>query len=291
MNLYRSVQKQTGGTEVYIDGSKSSASRIDLNSIQIVPDALASGQVLVLNNEVHYIEARTSGTTKHYKWNGTTWAYVSDLPYNIYFNKAVVYNNEIHIIGGYASSDVTKHYKWNGSSWVEVATLPVGDKYGNAIVFDNEIHIFFASSFTIDKHYKWNGSSWSEVNSSISLLNIALYCNSVVYNNKIHILGKKDSTTPLLVHYLLNGTTWEEISGQPSTVISLGSTVVYNNEIHYIYGKYHAKWNGTTWTDLSDNKIYHSNNSCEVYNNKIYGFGNGNGSIIEPIGQNILIQE
>ena len=85
MNLYKSVKKQegggTGGTDVYIDGVKSSASRVDINS---------------------FIK----------------------LPYTFYYGSVVVYNNEIHILGGSGSANYTKHYKWNGTTWSEVSTLP-----------------------------------------------------------------------------------------------------------------------------------------------------------------------
>jgi hypothetical protein len=41
----------------------------------------------------------------------------STLPYDFYEGSAVVYNNEIHILGSQASGNQTKHYKWNGNSW------------------------------------------------------------------------------------------------------------------------------------------------------------------------------
>ena len=38
-----------------------------------------------------------------------------ELPNQFYNGSAVVYNNEIHILGGDDNS--TAHYKWDGSSW------------------------------------------------------------------------------------------------------------------------------------------------------------------------------
>ena len=50
--------------------------------------------------------------TKHYKWSGTSWTSVSALPYNFYGGSAVVYNNEIHILGSADDSTRdTNHYK------------------------------------------------------------------------------------------------------------------------------------------------------------------------------------
>ena len=61
---------------------------------------------------------------------------VSTIPFNFYYGSAVVYNNEIHVLGGSSSAKV--HYKWDGSSWVEVGTLPV-NHYGvaKAVVYNN----------------------------------------------------------------------------------------------------------------------------------------------------------
>ena len=43
------------------------------------------------------------------------WTEISTLPYNFYYGSAVVYNNEIHILGGISGgSTSTKQYKYNG---------------------------------------------------------------------------------------------------------------------------------------------------------------------------------
>ena len=48
---------------------------------------------------------------------------IDDLPYEFYSGSAVVYNNEIHILGS-GGGNYTKHYKWNGTTWTEVSILP-----------------------------------------------------------------------------------------------------------------------------------------------------------------------
>ena len=80
-----------------------------------------------------------------------------NLPYEFYRGSAVVYNNEIHIIGG--NGTYTKHYKYNGSSWTSVSTLPYNFYSGSAVVYNNEIHILGGGNGQT-KHYKYNGSSW-----------------------------------------------------------------------------------------------------------------------------------
>ena len=119
------------------------------------------------------------------------------LPYSFYNGSAVVFNNEIHILGGYYSYYRNKHYKYNGSSWSEVSTLPYSFTYGSAVVLNNEIHIL-GSSDGITKHYKYNGSSWS----GVSTLPYSFYNGSaVVFNNEIHILGGSSSDGTYTKHY------------------------------------------------------------------------------------------
>ena len=114
----------------------------------------------------------------------------STLPYDFYNGSAVVYNNEIHILGGSDGSTgngYKYHYKYNGTSWVSVSTLPYNFYYGSAVVLNNEIHILGGRGDSDNtKHYKYNGTSWE----SVSSLPYDFYDGSaVVYNNEIHMLG------------------------------------------------------------------------------------------------------
>ena len=51
------------------------------------------------------------GEDKYYKYSGSSWTQLSTLPYSFYQGSAVVYNNEVHILGSGYSSNYTKHYK------------------------------------------------------------------------------------------------------------------------------------------------------------------------------------
>ena len=124
---------------------------------------------------------------------------VSTLPYEFYYGSAVVYNNEIHILGG--NGNTNNHYKWNGTSWTEVSTLPYDFAGGSAVVYNNEIHILgSADNSSYTNHYKWNGTAWVEV--STLPYN---FCSgsAVVYNNEIHILGSADNSS-YTNHYKIN---------------------------------------------------------------------------------------
>ena len=124
---------------------------------------------------------------------------VSTLPYDFRCGGAVIYNNEIHILGG--DSNKTKHYKYDGSTWINVSTLPYEFNYGSAVVYNNEIHIL-GSDDNPDKHYKYDGSTWTEV----STLPYNFHYNpAVVFNNEIHILGSYDSNC-ITNHYMIQAT-------------------------------------------------------------------------------------
>ena len=78
-----------------------------------LPYDFYNGSAVVYNNEIHILGSSGSDSTKHYKYNGTSWVSVSTLPYSFSNGSAVVLNNEIHILGGNSgsgSSNYTSHY-------------------------------------------------------------------------------------------------------------------------------------------------------------------------------------
>jgi N-acetylneuraminic acid mutarotase len=108
-----------------------------------------------LNNGIHILGVGSGGTTKHSKWDGSRWISVSTLPYDFAGGSAVVYNNEIHILGGGSSSVDTKHYKLGGTQWVSASTLPYDFGYAPAVVLNNGIHILGGNGSAHKKnHYK-----------------------------------------------------------------------------------------------------------------------------------------
>ena len=125
------------------------------------------------------------------KTDSNKWDSASTLPYVFAFGRAVVYNNDVHLLGG--RHDYSEnHYKYDGSSWTEVSTLPYDVIRSRAVVLNNEIHILGSSvdSGKTNKHYKYDGSNWVELDD----LPYDLYDGSaVVYKDKIHILGSRDN--------------------------------------------------------------------------------------------------
>lgn len=153
---------------------------------------LYSNKILVsYNNQLHIMgNTSTSYLTRHYRWNGTNWASASTLPYDVESGAtALVYNNEIHLLGGNATAaDRLKHYKWNGSSWSSVSTLPYSYYGGAAIVFDGNLHILGGGYPEVnrEKHYKWDGSNWEDISTLPYKLS---YGRAVAYANEIRTIG------------------------------------------------------------------------------------------------------
>lgn len=197
--------------------------------------------------------------------------YFAGTPVSFYHGCAVVYNNEIHILGSLASK--LAHYKWSKLRWEKVSDLPFSFAGGSAVVYNNEIHILGGSEQST-YHYKWDGSSWS----SVSTIPYKFYHGSaVVYNNEIHIFGGYETKTN---HYKWNGVSWSSVSTIPYNFYH-GSAVVYNGEIHLLGGieskTNHYKYNGQ-WVTLSAIHEF-SEGEAVIYNNEIHMLG-GNASTV-----------
>ena len=158
--------------------------------VSTLPYEFQNGSAVVFNGEIHILGG-SSGSTKHYKWNGSSWTEVSTLPYNVYrcavvlnneihiiystrhykwngsewtklsnlpagftSGSAIVFNGEIHLLGGNASP-YTQHYKWNGSEWTSVSILPHKTEKMDAVIYKGKIHLLGGTTKeTCSKHYQ-----------------------------------------------------------------------------------------------------------------------------------------
>ena len=168
--------------------------------------SISYNAAVVYKNEIHmlggiYRGNDTSYSKHHYKYNGTSWSNVSTLPYSFHNGCAVVYNDEIHILGSQNGSYTKYHYKYDGTSWSKVSTLPYDFYNGRAVVYHNEIHIlggYYAPEARY--HYKFDGTNWESVT---TLPYVFCDGGAVVYNDEIHILNS--SKTPYRFHYRIRG--------------------------------------------------------------------------------------
>ena len=194
----------------------------------------------------------------------------STLPYNVCNGCAVVYQNEIHLMGSEESTLTSKnHYKWDGTTWIRISTLPFELKYGASVVYNDEIHLFGYPSY----HYKWDGSAWT----SVGVLPCMILENysAIVHNNEIHLISRDAGNK----HYKFDGITWTEVSTPPMT-LSAFRMVSYKNKIHVLGSgsghNEHYSWDGSTWEKIGDLPYYFWNGVVIVYNNEIHIIGTSN---------------
>ena len=203
-----------------------------------------------------------------------SWKSVSTLPYNFYQGSAVVYNDELHILGS-GATPYTQHYKWNGSAWESVSTLPYSLLgYERAVVYNDELHIIGSDNSANNdyrKHYKWDGISWSSVSTTPYTLT---YVSAITYDGCIHLLGGYATTSEYKYHYKWDGNSWVSSTSLPYYFYN-GGSIVYNNELHIFgsgygnYSKNHYKYNGASWSNVSTLPASFYYSTVVILNNNI----------------------
>lgn len=230
------------------------------------------------------------------------------LPYVLYGRAcAVVYQNELHLLGGtnsdnpVASSASKMHYAWNGYGWRSVSTLPMFFLEGRAVVYDGKIHLIGGyHRETANLHYVWDGVSWEQLdNIPCAVKTDTSYFSSgvFVYENKIHTIGIYNTFYSSSFfdpsHYSFDGNTWTQETDYVGDKDSL--VFMYNGKIHCI-GKtgYHYVYQNGDWVQLTDVSKTSSNMNTAYgieFNGKYYFFRTSGGTstgvfdgteIIEP---------
>lgn len=217
----------------------------------------------------------------HYSYDGETFKKNGDLPYSSDGITPIVYNDELHIIGGNGNSN--KHYKYNGDSWEEVCKTSLFTSYSTLcpIICNNEIHIFLIKSDTT-YHYKFNGIEWSEVENFLPKFDGKTV---VYYRGEIHLLGGYcyNGSSICRSHYKYNGVEWIEVSTLPFN-LQKGYAFVINDELHIFGGStisgddytrgwnHHYKWDGIEWTNVEDIPINYEYFKMSLFNSEIHIF-------------------
>ena len=220
--------------------------------VSSLPRSCDSGFNVVVYNEAIHVLGRGANNTSgqaHHKWTESDgWVSVSTLPYALGGGGVVVFEGDIHILGGEYSR--TSHYKYNETDgWVEVSALPyelVG-KSCMATVYNDEIHIIGGSDSS-RSHYKWNATNgWVSVSTLPYDFNTHETC---VYGGDIHILGGYNGG---IKHCVFNGSTWTDLDDL-KVGVSNASSVIYNNQIHVLGGagvlRRHQCFDGSKWTSF-----------------------------------------
>ena len=238
------------------------------------------GEIVVYNSKLHTI---VFNSTTHTTFDGSTIETLQPMPVSFSYNyyKAVVYNNEIHVIG-VISDGILAHYKYDGSTWSHVCT-PVfvnGPSKLSLSVYGMDLIVWNGVMYKIggngDKtiyKYDQTNNEWSPaLTSTIDLF----HCKAVVYNDELHVLCKTN-------HYKFNGDTCEYVSTIPYD-FNQGGAVVFHNKIHIFGGvgntSAHYTFDGVEWVDVGSlpstvSIVNHAN--ALVYNESIYFNTTGGG--------------
>lgn len=188
-----------------------------------------------------HIMGGVNNYNKHYSWTGgNTWVQQTDLP--IHFcgkDKVVIYQDKLRLVSsGYSYYSQFRYIcTWTDPTSTEAGswtTLDIGtnNSWGQSEVINNMIYMMSASG---------DGRSCRIYDGTTFDTGVALSSNyygdgatSVVYNNKIHLIGVGNNQgTNTNKHLKFDGTTWTEMNTTPCSMN--GSTsVVFKNRIYVL---------------------------------------------------------
>lgn len=196
---------------------------------------IAPGETLLnLNGKVYCISTRTSKSFLYEMDDSMiTSRVVSELPYPFdpVYSCALVYNNEIHILGGEAVKDSLGkdyinydhfHYKWNGKKWEVTSELPYSCHKACAVVYHDEIHIFggqFSDGVYTTNHYSWNGIKWTSCQNIPDIYDTKTQKIVFVYDDSIRVVGRSNTTGNTKILCSWDGNSWSQ------SVISSNMTI------------------------------------------------------------------
>jgi len=250
-------------------------------------------------NELYAIGEIGSSLNNHLlgsftSWTGTEWDSLNK-SFNSYFGcnyngipwNSCEYDNKLYIIGGfdtvgdYYSPGITA---WNGTNWIQFG-LPNYESNSNGdintcSVFQNDLYIAGNFADTVGNLIgcaKFDGTNWTEVGMEGGGL---VFC-SAVYNNELYIGG----------HYLgQNSANLVKYDGVNFTDVNFTGRVdnlkVIDNKLFAVIGSlgiYYADnvpipdhiavWDGSNWSDFSNDTIQGGLSDITVFQNQIYVTG------------------
>lgn len=112
----------------------------DTSNYNTLPYHFRNGTAVVYHNQIHMFGGNnnnnsneSNNTRKHYNYtdNSWEWSSVNTLPYDFTSaGRAVVLNDEIHILSGYSGDNFYNHYKWDGTHILKMCHI---------ISFENDV--------------------------------------------------------------------------------------------------------------------------------------------------------
>lgn len=245
------------------------------------------GDAFVYNGEIHLMGCGSSSTIYgryftnqrgHWKYNGTEWVELNDLPGSYSGKKAIIHNSRVYAFFKPSSSSYSTMFRWNETSdtWESVLALPTGYNtnpltYINALSYENYIYIFGGMDTDASYCYKWaeGNRSWTLVTDS--RLQPTYGGAAVVYNGKMHCFGSAKAGYEKY-HALSTGVgTWDvrgsEIPYEFASIPTGGDAVVFHNRV-YIFG---SKWANGEYRYTADSDNTHLKEDDKLIINTVKG--------------------
>ena len=231
-----------------------------------VPTTFTHCSSVAYNNKIYVL-----GENKFCSWDGSTWSNLT-LPYIIYTNSMVVYDNKIHIfITKNSGTSNTCHYSFDGTSWADELTIRwfnFSDIYGRVVVYENEIHVLGGDNSRADdkSHVVYDGVKWI-LNYIIS--DAANYANWLMFNHKLYFF------TPSFEYYVQLGDDFSRFISV-DTDDYLYNVLIYDGNLHAwgSYDEHYVSSDGLTWTEITSETVPSGIRSgiATVFNNEIHFF-------------------
>lgn len=277
--------------EKYILGSKTA--KIDLYNSQTTwtGESLDNRFSFHLNWVEYHGKIHWLGLGKHYIYNGTTLEESTemfpvyhntktneDITYDVSNPTLIIYNDEIHMMGGTLMGAERKefykyHYKWKegDTEWTQVSTLPYNVERSSVAIYNNEIHLMGGIySGTNKYHYIYNGTSWKKSTAVpypiYGCHNAMGFKQSNGYDRLSIIceyVSKISGTSPAQYRKEHVCADWDVSQSnkwdyQLSSSVNIGSIIEYNSDLKIVSS---LKLEGTMIYALFDGNVYISDNT------------------------------
>lgn len=231
------------------------------------------GDVVVFDNTIHLFCGSNNNACYHSQWNKSsdTWTNKANFVDRFFNNggRAIIFNNELHLLGGNQSYN---HFIWNktNDTYNGVKSLSKNFSDGIAISHNNEIHLFGADD---DKygHYKIVNDNLIYVSKMPSTVGRHGTFDVVSYNGHIHIFNSSS-------HYKFVDNQWVQLSSLKCAMDD-GRVYILNNQLYayadssyliYVWDEETDTWTSTGNT-VNKQVGY---NATVVLNDTIYIFYN-----------------
>lgn len=233
-----------------------------------LPHEIVNAAAVEYSNTIAVFGSSMANSSTSFYLTGTGEYYFGlgkDIPNAFYQGCAVVYNNDVYLVGGCAST--TAFYKYDGTSWTKLPDVPFATYGGVCVIYDNKINIIGGGPYESSRksHYVYDesSSSWSRV----STLLASIYgCCGVSYNGKIWLFGSSYSDYAQYIQ-IWDGSNWAY--GDSTSVFNAtnGCAVVKDDKIHILggYDPYAHYTIDSSYTQTELNNLpYKFKNGCAV---------------------------